>query len=142
MKILSYGLLIASFLVPAWAGAEETHKHDHMHHGKVETSGFDAIPSVSLEAIKDTASGWNLHLITENFTFTPENIDQETDKSEGHAHLYVDGEKISRIYGPWFHLTGLTPGEHSLRISLNANNHSEFVLNDEPIEAVVQVVEE
>ena len=37
-----------------------------------------------------------MHLVTENFTFTPEKIDQESEGSEGHAHVYVDGKKIAR----------------------------------------------
>ena len=142
MKKLYSALFFVMMIMPAWASAESTHKHDHGHHGQQETSAYEAIPSIKLEAIKDTASGWNLHLMTENFTFTPENIDQVVDKPEGHAHVYVDGEKISRIYGSWFHLTGLTPGTHTIRVSLNANDHSEFVLNGEPIESIVEVVEE
>ena len=140
-KVLSAVLLI-TMIIPTLVSAEETHKHEHSHHGKQEVSGYDAVPTLKLDAIKDTASGWNLHLITENFTFTPENIDQVVDKPEGHAHVYVDGVKISRIYGAWFHLTGLTPGPHSIRVSLNANDHSEFVLNGKPIDAKIDVVEE
>ncbi len=152
MRLFSIIMLTMSLFISAWTVAQETqehsqhdhseHKHSHDHHGKVETSGFDAIPTLELEVIKDSAAGWNLHLKTENFTFTPEKIDQETDGGEGHAHIYVDGQKVARIYGPWFHLTGLTSGPHTIRVSLNANDHSEFVLNDKPIEAIAEVVEE
>lgn len=141
MKKLLSAFLFATLLMPAWVNAETTHKHEHSHHGKQETSAYAAIPSIKLGVKKDSASGWNLHLMTENFTFTPENIDQAKDEPEGHAHVYVDGEKIARIYGPWFHLSGLTPGAHTIRVSLNANDHSEFVLNGEPIEAIEEVVE-
>ncbi len=116
--------------------------NDHAHHGMLETSGYEAAPMIKLEVIKDTASGWNLHLITQNFKFTPEDIDQPVDKPEGHAHVYVDGERISRIYGPWFHLTGLTPGPHTIRVFLDANDYSEFVFNGVPIDAIADVVEE
>ena len=142
MKKLYTALLFVTILLPTWVLAEGTHKHDHKHHGQQETSGYEAIPTIKLDVIKDTASGWNLHLITENFTFTPENIDQKVDKPEGHAHVYVDDKKIARIYGSWYHLSGLTPGPHTIRVSLNANDHSEFVLNGEPIVAVAEVVEE
>ena len=152
MRIIAYGLYIASLWMPIWLNAQESndhsqhdhseHKHNHDHHAKVETSGFEAAPTLNLEVIKDSAAGWNLHLVTENFTFTPQKIDQDTNGGEGHAHVYVDGKKISRIYGPWFHLTGLTSGAHTIRISLNANNHSEFVFNGQAIEAIAEVVEE
>lgn len=81
-----------------------------------------------------------MHLICENFTFTSENINKMIDKPEGHAHVYVDGKKVSRIYGPWFHLTGLTPGAHTVQVSLNANDHKEFVINGKPIDDTVEVI--
>lgn len=140
MKMLQYALLITVMFIPAWAIAEGTHNHDHNHHGVQETSGYGANPTIKLEVFKDTASGWNLHLICENFTFTPENINKMIDKPEGHAHVYVDGKKVSRIYGPWFHLTGLTPGAHTVRVSLNANDHKEFVINGKPIDDTVEVI--
>ena len=147
MKILSYNLLAAGLLIWGWVFAQQTqdhseHKYEHHHHGTIEASAFQAIPDIQLKVMRDSAAGWNLHLITENFTFTPEKIDQETNTGEGHAHVYVDGNKAGRIYGPWYHLSGLTAGTHTIRISLNGNDHSEFVLNGEPIEAIAEVIEE
>ena len=43
---------------------------------------------------------------------------------EGHLHLYVDGAKHTRLYGSWFHLDGLAPGAHALRVEAVANNHA------------------
>ena len=41
---------------------------------------------------------------------------------EGHAHVYVDGEKIARLYGPWLHIPSLSPGA-VVEVTLNANDH-------------------
>ncbi len=152
MRVLSYGIMIIALGVWGWVNAQESqdhtqhnhseHKHDHKHHAKIETSGLQAVPSVKLEILKDSAAGWNLHLVTENFTFAPEKVNQVANGTEGHAHVYVDGNKVARVYGPWYHLSGLTVGSHIIRVSLNANDHSEFVLNGKPIEAIVEVIEE
>ena len=45
---------------------------------------------------------------------------------EGHAHLYIDGEKIARIYGPWYHVGKILPGAHTIVATLNANNHDTY----------------
>ena len=85
--------------------------------------------------------GWNIHVTTKNFRFSPENINKEPIEGEGHAHLYVDGKKISRLYNAWFHLSNLSPGSHTLRVTLNANNHAELVLNGKNIEYSKEVIQ-
>jgi hypothetical protein len=37
--------------------------------------------------------------------------------------LYINGEKVSRVYGPWLHLPTLPPGRNEITVELNANNH-------------------
>ena len=56
-------------------------------------------------------------------------------RGEGHAHVYVDGEKAARIYGPWFHLGALPPGEVTLGVTLNANDHSLLAVSGRPLKA-------
>jgi len=51
---------------------------------------------------------------------------------EGHAHLYLDGEKVARVYGRWFHIPEPGPGAHSVRVTLNANSQ-DLVINGEVI---------
>lgn len=106
-------------------------KHDHSQHqhGLLEVTSFGdevIVPAVDFTIAADSMSGWNIHIQTDNFRFTPEQINADAVSNEGHAHLYIDGLKIARLYGPWYHLKKLTPGEHTLRISLNANDHSEW----------------
>lgn len=98
--------------------------------------------AVSLEAIEDSRSGYNLRLTTENFTFAPEHAGGEHVPGEGHAHVYVDGEKLGRIYGEWFHLDNLEPGAHDIRVTLNANTHADYATKNETIAASVRVGEE
>ena len=81
--------------------------------------------SVSLEVLADNVSGYNLRIATQGFRFAPENAGGAHTPSEGHAHLYVNGVK-TRVYSEWFHLDGLAPGTHEIRMTLNANDHSPY----------------
>jgi hypothetical protein len=81
-------------------------------------------PRVQLQVEPDSMSGWNVHVRTDNFRFSPETAGAQRQPGQGHAHLYVDGKKVARLYGPWFHLPHLTPGSHYLHVTLNADDHS------------------
>ena len=97
------------------------------------------VPTVSFTLTKDGANdGWNLHILTTNFTFTPQNENTAPVANEGHAHLYIDG-KLSVVYGPWYHVDALAPGEHTVTVSLNANDHSIFTYKGVKIQSVGQV---
>ncbi len=96
-------------------------------------------PKVVLEVTEDAKSGYNIKLTTENFTFTPESINGSNVMSEGHAHLYVDDEKISRLYGPNFHYDESFEGTKTFKVTLNANDHSEYAVNGEVISASVDI---
>lgn len=94
-------------------------------------------PSVRLEVEPDSESGWNVHLATENFEFAPAQVGEQAVDGEGHAHLYLDDEKVARVYGPWFHLDpALVPeGERTLSVQLNGNDHAGLETSaGEPIE--------
>ena len=94
---------------------------------------------VSIEAEVDPVKGVNVSILPEGFTFTPENVNQSDVAGEGHAHIYVDGEMISRVYTPQFHLAGIAPGTHSVRVTLNANSHGPYAHHGQPIEASTEV---
>ena len=98
------------------------------------------VPTVSFNISKDPNDGWNLHIITTNFTFTPQNVNLAPVANEGHAHLYVDGNLIV-VYGPWFHIDDLSAGTHTITVSLAANDHSLFTYNGAKIQATQQVTQ-
>jgi hypothetical protein len=85
------------------------------------------VPTVSFTIAKDALDGWDLHVLTTNFTWTPQNINQAPIADQGHAHLYIDGV-LTVLLGPWYHIDGsvLPPGKHTITVSLNANDHSVF----------------
>ncbi len=117
---------------------DSTHGHAHLH-SQVEVDPDNA-PEVSIKVENDALAGWNVYVAVENFRFAPERVNQANTPNEGHAHLYLNGNKVTRLYGTAFHLTGLQPGENVVSVSLNANDHSDLVLGGEPIEAAALVV--
>ena len=55
------------------------------------------------------------------------------------AHLYINGEKVARLYGPWYHIAYLEPGKNEILVTLNANNHGEYLHDGEVIADTVTV---
>lgn len=108
------------------------------HHKTVEVVDAERAPTVSLTVTKDKMKGWNIFLVTTNFRFTPENVNKAHRDGEGHAHLYINKQK-TRIYSPWFHVMSLPKGNNTIRVTLNANNHAEYTVNGEVIEAMTVV---
>lgn len=102
----------------------------------------DNAPEVRIEVTEDPDAGWNVHLDTERFTFAPQRAGEEARPSEGHAHLYLDGEKIARVYGPWYHIPpdAVSEGEHTLSVELNANDHTAWAVDGQPVSDSVEII--
>lgn len=104
-------------------------------HGRLDITDAERVPGLALELRPDAESGWNLHLRTSRFRFAPDKVNQAPVLGEGHAHLYLDGQKLARLYGPWTHLPPLPPGRHRLRVTLNGNDHAELHAEGRPVAA-------
>jgi hypothetical protein len=87
----------------------------------------------------DAMKGYNLYVTTNGFTWAPNHVNQKHKRGEGHAHLYVDGEKLTRLYGPAFYLGELSPGTHAVRVTLNGNDHGDYKRGSEVVESEVEV---
>ena len=71
-------------------------------HGQVTIPPGQPVPSVKLVAHPDAMRGWNLEVRVSNFVFAPERVNTKGITSEGHAHLYLDGKKLTRLYSSWY----------------------------------------
>lgn len=116
--------------------SDRSDHHGH-HHGNLEVPADQPRPTVEVVVSPDAVSGWNLEARTTNFRFAPENVNGTSNTQEGHAHLYINGNKMTRLYSNWFYLEDLPPGEHTITVSLNANGHEALTLAGEPIEATI-----
>ena len=54
----------------------------------------------------------------------------------GHAHLYLNGLKLGRLYVPSARIGALPPGDHMVRVTLNANDHRAYVVDGDPVTAI------
>lgn len=110
--------------------------HSAMSHGPIESE----VPiSVGVAATVDDDGGVNVRISAANWRWAPENVNGANSAGEGHAHIYVNGAKINRVYGPDYHIKGLPPGEHRIRVTLNANGHNELLVDGQPVEASTAV---
>lgn len=143
---VNFGLLLAILLsvytYGAWQKYENYNIGADMHSRQVVVPDSAAVPEVELNIKEDELSGWNIHLETKNFRFTPEKFGQAHVLGEGHAHLYLDDKKIARIYNSWYHLSELLPGAHTLSVTLNTNNHDEYVFDGAVIVDEVKITVE
>lgn len=107
--------------------------------GEHNTGIFDLteannIPEISkIDLIRENLDSYNLLVEIDNWTFTPESTGQPTVANEGHGHVFVDGQKVGRLYSNWLHLGDLEPGRHVILVTLNGNDHRQFVVNGEVI---------
>lgn len=116
--------------------------HAHASQDAVEVTPGAPRPSVALAVTADPVSGWNVHVTAENFRFAPELAGMANMPGSGHAHLYMNGKKIARLYGGWMHLEALPEGTNRLTVTLNANDHRPLAVNGAPISASIQVATE
>ena len=124
-------------------GTMEDMFEQHHSHAMLEVSADVPAPEIEVEVIKDKMDGYNIHIKTKNYKFSPEGVNEAVVQNEGHAHIFVNGKKVSRLYGDWYHLSGdnLREGENMIEVTLNANNHSEWTKNGEHISAMAKVVQ-
>ncbi|MXX89174.1 MAG: hypothetical protein F4213_10190 [Boseongicola sp. SB0677_bin_26] len=108
----------------------------HGQHEMLDLARSDA-PALGLQVKKDPDEGWNLHVMTAGFTFSPANAGRSHVPGEGHAHVHVNGRKIARLYGSWMHIGTLPEGEVEIRVTLNANDHRLLSVDGVPVEARV-----
>ena len=95
--------------------------------------------SISVMAHQDEAGGVNVRIITDGWRWAPEEVNMANAPGAGHAHVYVDGVKINRVYGPYYYLTSLEPGMREIRVSLNTNGHGELTYGGQPLEDTTAV---
>ena len=122
-----------AFLV---VGAFPLHAHSDGVFTIHEVSGKVA-PKATLDLEKDPTGGFNVHVVTSNFIWRPEQASKEYVAGEGHAHVYLDGRKIMRIYSEWFHLNtyqfATRAGEQLLSIEFVGNDHAPYTMQGNPI---------
>jgi len=124
-------LLVALLYVAPVLSGHPT-SSEMLHASRVLPSNI-SVPQIKLELLADKMDGFNLELILKNYELGPPNPINKTDSGvvEGHAHLYINGTKVQRVYGPYVHLPRhlFIDGVNKLSVSLNDHNHQAWQLN-------------
>lgn len=134
-------IMVASPIAHDYIDAGHSDEHTAVEHKDYIVEEGQLAPKISIEAEK-SESGLTIHAITENFKFTPEKEGSDPVLGEGHAHLYVDGVKVTRLYSEWsFVPISLLPENYEqVTVSLSNNDHSEYHLSDEsPIQITIDI---
>lgn len=100
---------------------------------------IDAPPSIRILSPENGAtidsSSVEVRVAIENFILDPYRIDVGPDREDfGHWHLLLDGEYQTFVLGTGgieATLTGLTPGQHTIKVELANNQHSLVGVEDE-----------
>ena len=127
--------------IAAWPQEPFLPPVDHSQHPLIEVDEAEPTPSMRLHMNADSMDGFNIFLETQNFRFTPESVDTLPVSNEGHAHLYVNGVKVARMYSPWHHLSSkqLREGINRIEVEFSTNDHSVWALVGVPIGADVLI---
>lgn len=152
-KITLYVLLVligaaGGYFLSHPAGKSDMAMQSATMNGKMdmEAQKFDVpagqpAPTVSLQPFPDSESGWNLHIVTTNFTFDPANVGGDAAPGHGHVHVLVDGQMVGRAYSDWYYLPALTPGKHTITVELETNDHMDYYVNGKQVMASVDITQ-
>lgn len=142
-KISPYALYLISVFIAYTVGyfiPKHSLPHSSSHHevhSFYELEEYLPIPKIEMEIVKDTKSGINIRFITQNFQFTPEKSGHDNVPNEGHIHLYLNAQKVARVYSEWFHLDNIPEGQIQIKAVLTTNDHQIYTVDGKPIEAEV-----
>ncbi|MEM8962874.1 MAG: DoxX family membrane protein [Acidobacteriota bacterium] len=143
----SFLLIVALFLFAyTWSAHRQHHiavadAQSGTHGIKVfELGAASVVPAfTSIEVREEMPGSYDLHVEIDHWTFTPEQAGQPTLANQGHGHVFVNDRQVGRLYGEWFHLGELEPGENAIVVTLNGNDHSDFVIDGELVKAETTV---
>lgn len=110
-----------------------------MSHGmRFDVPPGETPPSIGIVVVEEEG-GWRLDITTKDFTFAKEMVDQPHEPGKGHGHLYVQGIKIGRIFNDTARIGALPSGTHTVRVSLNNNEHRAYHIDGKPVEAITRI---
>ena len=122
-------------------GMRSSESSSAMDHGSADHGPIESTVPVEVDIATewDGAGGLHISIETEGWRWAPEEVNGDNSPGAGHAHVYVDGEKVGRIYGSYHYLPSLEPGRHEVRVALNTNEHNELTWQGRPLEASTTV---
>ncbi|MGE5704772.1 MAG: hypothetical protein ACM32O_19755 [Clostridia bacterium] len=86
------------------------------------------LPTLAMDVTLLDNNKANVKLLTQNFQFVTDGKSEmvTAEHGKGHAHIYLDGKLIAKVFDSEFVLTKLPKGEHELRVELAYGNHTPY----------------
>lgn len=135
---LETGLSMSAFIKVA-DKATTPGLHSAMLHGAMAIDMGDPPPTVMVTA-KRAGANWQLDIQTDHFEFDATAVDGAHVTGKGHGHLYVSGTKVGRVFKNSAQLGALPKGTHTVRVTLNTNNHVAYMANGKAVSATTRIV--
>ncbi len=112
------------------------HTHDaHSHDEPSEVEFAGPAPTLSVEVVPDPKSGHNAFIEVDGIVLSGEHASQDPVDGEGHLHIYVNGQKLGRLYGGATHIGALPEGDVEITVAAYSNDHRPYVVDGQPVEA-------
>ena len=114
--------------------SEETGSASAMDHGL--SNGIAASPAPTIELAREpevSKNGFSVDIVTENFEFVRINDTEDHVDGQGHAHIYLNGVKLGRLYKNRFDIGTLSPGNYVLTVALNSNDHRPYMVDGKAV---------
>lgn len=110
-------------------------QHSMMNHGQgLDVPADQPIPSIALTVVPE-GDRWHVSVTVSSFRFAQELVDGPHVPGTGHAHLYIEGTKLGRLYQPEAWINALPTGQHTVEVALFSNDHRALQANGKPIAA-------
>ncbi|WP_246143363.1 hypothetical protein [Colwellia echini] len=124
-------------------------KEVHNHIAK-QLSPNTPVPKIAVTLFRDVIDGVNVHIEVENYILNAPDFstssktkalqnntsgNEDSAVLEGHAHVFINSNKLQRLYGSDMHIpaSALKKGVNQIAISLNSHQHENWMVGDHPI---------
>lgn len=98
-------------------------------------------PEVGIEVQPEADDSWDVRLTVREFRFSPADAEAKAVAGRGVAHLFLDGDLVTRLHGPEYRLpAGLVPrGTHQVTVRLYADDGTVWAVDGEPVESTADL---
>ncbi|MDT0611370.1 hypothetical protein [Streptomyces lancefieldiae] len=98
-------------------------------------------PEVGIEVQPESDDSWDVRLTVRNFRFSPAGAAAKAVAGRGVAHLFLDGDLLTRLRGPEYRLAAdLVPrGTHQVTVRLYADDGTVWAVDGKPVESTADL---
>ncbi|USD67063.1 hypothetical protein [Vibrio sp. SCSIO 43136] len=117
-----------------WVHSAEVHQH------AAKEIGDMPVPQIAVSVTRDAVDGVNVNLQLSNYALGPPESEIEcASVLQGHAHLFINGKRVMRLYAQSLHIPShLLEGKiNQIAVSLNSHQHENWIVNDQTVVASV-----